>query len=586
MKIRRGGTPDRGRSDPRSRAAGVPLHRRVYLIGSLVAALTLVVAGVGLFELHSEASQSTSLVARNAARGLLNKAQLDIGQSQIQLELAMSGGRTASTLAALPSALAQEQKGIDEWARYEAIARQWGPLPAGSTQLQNELRKLQTASGPPSSSQSPGTALSGASLAEMAAIGQQVDVDFSEIRSHDQGWWTTSLSNDEAATTRGLEWLLLVAVLAILGSVLANALLARIARRRDVELAERDHDLERAARTNEFEARLQRALELSSTEDRVFEVVEQALSETVPELSVEMLLADSSQAHFQRLVSTGSEPTHRCSVESPIECPAAQRGEVLIFESSLALDACPYLARQLDPCSAVCVPVSVSGMTVGVVHAAGLHQEPPEADRRVALELVARRSSDRIGLMRAFSRSEIQASTDPLTGLSNRRSFENEVRQLSSAGTPYALAFGDLDHFKQINDVHGHGTGDQALRLFAQVLREGLRDCDLCARYGGEEFVVALPNCEELQAVQVLERIRERLALNLIEAGLPSFTVSFGLARSQTVQRLDGMVSTADAALLQAKSLGRNRVVVAGTTVLADNTNVADAPVLSVPRAD
>jgi diguanylate cyclase (GGDEF)-like protein len=420
----------------------------------------------------------------------------------------------------------------------------------------------------------------------MAAIGQQVDVDFSEIRSHDQGWWTTSLSNDEAATTRGLEWLLLVAVLAILGSVLANALLARIARRRDVELAERDHDLERAARTNEFEARLQRALELSSTEDRVFEVVEQALSETVPELSVEMLLADSSQAHFQRLVSTGSEPTHRCSVESPIECPAAQRGEVLIFESSLALDACPYLARQLDPCSAVCVPVSVSGMTVGVVHAAGLHQEPPEADRRVALELVARRSSDRIGLMRAFSRSEIQASTDPLTGLSNRRSFENEVRQLSSAGTPYALAFGDLDHFKQINDVHGHGTGDQALRLFAQVLREGLRDCDLCARYGGEEFVVALPNCEELQAVQVLERIRERLALNLIEAGLPSFTVSFGLARSQTVQRLDGMVSTADAALLQAKSLGRNRVVVAGTTVLADNTNVADAPVLSVPRAD
>jgi GGDEF domain-containing protein len=275
------------------------------------------------------------------------------------------------------------------------------------------------------------------------------------------------------------------------------------------------------ATANEFEACLQRALELSTTEDRVFGVVEKALTEAVPELSVEMLLADSSRAHFQQMAATGTEPTHRCSVSSPVECPAAQRGEVLTFGSSLALDACPYLTEQSEPCSAVCVPVSVSGMTVGVVHAAGAHNQPPDADRGAALELVARRASDRIGLMRAFSRSEVQASTDPLTGLPNRRSLEDNVRHLSATDTPYALAFWDLDHFKMINDLHGHSAGDQALRVFAGVLRDGLRPGDLLGRYGGEEFVVVLPDCDETEAVKVLERIREHLAVALIEAGSP-----------------------------------------------------------------
>ena len=166
--------------------------------------------------------------------------------------------------------------------------------------------------------------------------------------------------------------------------------------------------------------------------------------------------------------------------------------------------------------------------------------------------------------MRAFSRSEVQASTDPLTGLPNRRSLEDSVRQLGLADTRYCLAFADLDHFKTVNDVHGHGAGDQALRVFAQVLRDGLRPGDLSGRYGGEEFVVVLPNCGETQAVRVLERIREQLAVTLVEAGSPLFTVSFGLACSETGQRFESMVSIADAALLEAKALGRNRVVVAG----------------------
>jgi len=550
----------------RKKTSVIPLHRWVYLIGSLVVVFGIVVAGIGFFELRADARQAKIFVTRNVARSLLGAAQLDIGESQVQLGLAQPGQTTASAQAALPRAFAQEQKGMNEWQSYKRLIRQFGPLPAGSVQLDSDLRRLEAArlpSAPPTAQTSATAGASVANAATVSAIAQEVNVDFSTIQSGEQTWWTTYLSNNSAATSRDISWLLLIAGLAVLCTIVSNGLLARAAWRRDDELAARDSDLERVAKVNEFEARLQRALELSETEDRVFEVVGQALNEAVPDLSVEMLLADSSRAHFQRLVSTGAEPNHRCSVESPGACPAAQRGEVLVFQSSLALDACPYLAQQIEPCSAVCVPVSVSGTTVGIVHATGAHGEPPGLERRVALELVARRSSDRIGLMRAFTRSEVQASTDPLTGLLNRRSFDDYIRRLTVNEIPYALAFGDLDHFKLINDVHGHGTGDKSLRLFAQVLRNGLRDGDFCARYGGEEFILALPNCEEAEAVQVLERIREQLTLTLLEAGLPSFTVSFGVAQAQVGQQLENVISAADAALLQAKGLGRNRVVVA-----------------------
>ena len=526
------------------------------------------------------------MIARGTARGFLGAAQLDVGQGEAQIELAFSPEETPAAGTTLTRALGQQQRGLDEWSKYKALVVRWGPLPPGSVQLDSDLYSLQAEHAPPLSSNSTGptSTLTPQELLTLSATAEQVDVDFGTIRGSEQAWWTASLAHQRSAIAQDIQWLSAIAALALLVILLANGLLARAARRRDWELAERDRDFERVAGANEFEARLQRALELSSTEDRVFQIVGQALNEAVPELSVEMLLADSSRAHFQQLVTTGAEPTHRCSVESPAECPAAQRGEVLIFGSSLALDACPYLARQSEPCSATCVPVSVSGTTVGVVHAAGAHEDPPGARRRAALELVARRASDRIGMMRAFSRSEVQASTDSLTGLANRRSLEDSVRRLGLTGTPYALAFADLDHFKLVNDIHGHGAGDQALRVFAQVLRDGLRPGDLSGRYGGEEFVVVLPACEEAEAVRVLERIREQLAVTLIQTGSPSFTVSFGLASGRGGDPFERVVSIADGALLEAKALGRNRVVVAGQNAhLGDPAPVtADSLVVNI----
>jgi diguanylate cyclase (GGDEF)-like protein len=124
----------------------------------------------------------------------------------------------------------------------------------------------------------------------------------------------------------------------------------------------------------------------------------------------------------------------------------------------------------------------------------------------------------------------------------------------------FALALGDLDQFKQLNDTHGHEAGDRALRVFARVLRETMRDHDLVARYGGEEFAFALPGLDEERAASVLERVRSALvsACN----GGPVFTASFGITDSTRGTSLDELLRIADDGLYRAKQGGRDRITV------------------------
>jgi diguanylate cyclase (GGDEF)-like protein len=231
----------------------------------------------------------------------------------------------------------------------------------------------------------------------------------------------------------------------------------------------------------------------------------------------------------------------------------------MVFPDSTALDACPHLRGR--HCSALCVPMSIGGNSVGVFHVTTEDRSPPPDTVEKNVEVVARRASERLAMLRAFEVSQTQANSDSLTGLMTRRSLETAVRDLHTTGTPYSVAYGDLDRFKDLNDTFGHAAGDRALRTFSQVLRDSLRPNDIPGRYGGEEFVIVLPECPLDEARQVLERVRERLAERIVVADLPPFTISFGLASSDQAADFDQVVALADAALLSAKAGGRNQVV-------------------------
>jgi diguanylate cyclase (GGDEF)-like protein len=148
-----------------------------------------------------------------------------------------------------------------------------------------------------------------------------------------------------------------------------------------------------------------------------------------------------------------------------------------------------------------------------------------------------------------------------LTGLVNRRTFTTQVRAMLAHKQMFALAVADLDHFKAVNDKHGHEAGDRALRLFAQVAHDALGEEDILARWGGEEFVIVLPGLDRHAGVSILERIRERLA-NAHGGGAPRFTASFGLTDTTVATSLEMLMHVADAGLYTSKQTGRDRVTI------------------------
>lgn len=170
-------------------------------------------------------------------------------------------------------------------------------------------------------------------------------------------------------------------------------------------------------------------------------------------------------------------------------------------------------------------------------------------------------------LRSALQLVEQDAATDMLTGQPNRRALDAVLRQQIELAErlrrPFSVLLLDIDHFKQINDRHGHGVGDETLRAFARRVGEHLRLGDVCARYGGEEFVVVLPGTGLTAAREVAERLRRGIAEGaLLQAPLLSATVSIGAAEHVPGQTVQELLNAADMAVYAAKRGGRNQVQV------------------------
>jgi diguanylate cyclase (GGDEF)-like protein len=171
-------------------------------------------------------------------------------------------------------------------------------------------------------------------------------------------------------------------------------------------------------------------------------------------------------------------------------------------------------------------------------------------------------------LMRSDIQHRSDAVIDQLTGMLNRKALGARTHELAQqsevTGEPVGVIVGDLDHFKRVNDTHGHSIGDVVLQDVAYLLRKQLRAFDLAYRLGGEEFLILVPGSDIEHTAELAERLREAVAADLVGGGL-EVTMSVGVGASAQGERFDydAVFAEADAALYEAKRSGRDRVCVA-----------------------
>jgi diguanylate cyclase (GGDEF)-like protein len=212
-------------------------------------------------------------------------------------------------------------------------------------------------------------------------------------------------------------------------------------------------------------------------------------------------------------------------------------------------------------------------MVVGAIVVEGDGADSISSGGHKKLRLLATIAAGSLQLFEQIDEATLSARTDPLTGLYNRRHFDEQLRLVVAAagrhGDETALVIADVDHFKRVNDSYGHEAGDAVLRHVARICRESVRPQDVCARFGGEEVVILCPRTGHQGARLAAERLRRAIASSPLRYdGLDiAVTASFGVAsHPHGVPDSDGLLGAADEALYAAKRDGRNQVKVYSAT--------------------
>jgi diguanylate cyclase (GGDEF)-like protein len=241
---------------------------------------------------------------------------------------------------------------------------------------------------------------------------------------------------------------------------------------------------------------------------------------------------------------------------------AANRDTLLVSELDPSVDA--WLTAIMPDARNVAVVPLAADAVVGVLVAETGRRPGSRIERRVVATTERFASHTALAMRNAnlLERMQLMAVTDGLTQLANRRSFDRaldrELQRATRTDGRLSVVLIDIDHFKNLNDTHGHLVGDNVLRQIASALRECGREYDTIARYGGEEFAAVLPGCSSALAVQVAERLRRAVEEGPTDVPV---TASAGVATyPYDGVDVEGLLGAADRALYSAKRAGRNLV--------------------------
>jgi diguanylate cyclase (GGDEF)-like protein len=319
-----------------------------------------------------------------------------------------------------------------------------------------------------------------------------------------------------------------------------------------------------------------------STVEEVFGAARHVMTQLFPDESGAVTVLNSSGNVMEGAVVWGASPP-RQRVFEPDDCWAFRRGHPHIVSSLDSPLRCAHLTAEDGPVS-ICVPMIAQGDNLGILQFNFQAGDAPDAEHetgdmrsmrgRLAI-MLAEGIALALANLKLKEALENQSIRDPLTGLFNRRYLEQvlerECRRAVRSHRPITVLALDVDHFKQFNDTWGHEGGDAVLRELGALLKSHFRGEDVACRLGGEEFVVLLVDANLEAGRERADQLREhvqRLQVRYRAQTLSSITISIGLAGFPAHgSSPEGLLSTADRALYQAKKLGRNRVETAALVV-------------------
>ena len=326
-----------------------------------------------------------------------------------------------------------------------------------------------------------------------------------------------------------------------------------------------DRRARRDGRRQDRHSRFAEVLQLARSEDEAYAVVKKHLEKLVPGSRATVLGRNNSANRLEpRTQVEGTVLTESLEGAEPEACIAIRGGKPHQSSEADELMACEVCGEVGG--KTTCVPALVGGEVIGSVlieHPRALVNGDSDAVSASITE-----SAPIVANLRNLAIAELRAATDALTGLPNNRSIQETLKRMSAqAGrtlSPLAVVLFDLDHFKQVNDSHGHSKGDEVLAVVSDTVASRLRASDFVGRYGGEEFLALLPDTGREDALALAETLREAVCEIDVPGVTQSISASFGVAvMPDEAGEPAEIVRVADRALYTAKSLGRNRVATA-----------------------